>query len=96
MPATELDVDVDALAGVVGALPGVSRLSSGVLPEVATYLPGRRVPGVRVTADDVEIHVVARWGPALPELAQAVRTAVRPLVGPRTVTVHVDDIEPPQ
>ena len=93
---TALDVDVDAVAAVVGALPGVSRLSSGTVPEVATYLPGRRVGGVRVTADDVEIHVVSRWGPALPELADAVRTAVRPFVGSRTVTVQVDDIELPQ
>ena len=92
---TALDVDVDAVAAVVGALPGVSHLSSGTVPEVATYLPGRRVGGVRVTAGDVEIHVVSRWGP-LPELADAVRTAVRPLVGARTVTVQVDDIELPQ
>ena len=89
------EVDVDAVARVVAAVPGVESLSSGRVPEVATYLPGRRVAGIRVTDRDVEIHVKARWRRPLPEVAESVRAAVAPLVGARSVSVHVDDIELP-
>jgi uncharacterized alkaline shock family protein YloU len=89
------DVDVDALAEAVTTLSVVSGLSSGRVPEVATYLPNRRVAGVRITDAEVEIHVKARWGRTLPEVAQLVRAAVAPLVGGRVVSVHVDDIELP-
>lgn len=92
---TEVEVDVDAVAEAVKTLSVVSGLSSGRVPEVATYLPNRRIAGVRVTAAEVEIHVKARWGRTLPEVGQLVRAAVLPLVGDRTVTVHVDDIELP-
>ncbi len=91
-----VEVDVDAVARVASTVPGVESLSSGLVPEVATYLPGRRVPGIRVTDGDVEIHVKAVWGRPLAEVADQVRVAVAPLVGPRTVNVHVDDIELPQ
>jgi uncharacterized alkaline shock family protein YloU len=89
------DADVDALAEAVTTLSVVSGLSSGRVPEVATYLPNRRVAGVRITDAEVEIHVKARWGRTLPEVAQLVRAAVAPLVGGRVVSVHVDDIELP-
>ncbi len=91
-----MTVDVDALAGAVLACPSVTRLTGGSPVEVATYLPGRRVTGVRVADGEVEIHVKARWGRTLPEVADRVRTAVAPLVGGRAVSVHVDDIELPQ
>ncbi|HEX2273162.1 MAG TPA: hypothetical protein VHG90_04720 [Acidimicrobiales bacterium] len=90
------DVDIDAVAEAVNTLSVVSGLSSGRVPEVATYLPNRRIAGVRVTDSEVEIHVKARWGRTLPEVAQLVRAAVAPLVGGRTVSVHVDDIELPE
>ncbi len=96
MTQAKADVDVDAVAEAVGALPEVSGLSSGLVPEVATYLPGRRVAGVRVADGEVEVHVKARWGPTLPQVAERVRAAVAPLAGGRTVSVHVDDIELPQ
>jgi uncharacterized alkaline shock family protein YloU len=92
----QAEVDVDAVAEAVGAVPGVSGLSAGSVPEVATYLPGRRVAGVRVADGEFEIHVKARWGRTLPEVVQEVRAAVAPLVGGRAVSVHVDDIELPQ
>ena len=87
------DVDVDAVAAVVQALPAVSSLSGGRFGEVATYLPGRRVQGVRVRPDAVEVHVVAQGGLPLPAVAGAVRGAVLPLPGGRPVDVHVDDID---
>ena len=40
--------DVDAIARAVTDVEGVADLHGGVLGEVATYLPGRRVPGIRL------------------------------------------------
>lgn len=88
-------VDADAVASAALSVPTVARLGKGTGVEVATYLPGRRVTGVRVAEDDVEVHVVARWGASLPELGDQVRTAVAPHAGGRRVEVHVEDIEVP-
>lgn len=74
------------------ACPDVLELSGGAVGEVATYLPGRRVTGVRVRDEVVEVHVVARYGPAMDEIGAQVRTAVTPLVGDRTVAVTIDDL----
>lgn len=82
-----------AVAAVVGAVPGVARLCGGKAGEIATYLPGRRVSGVRISDDGVDVHLVARWVASLPQLAQDVRTALRPVVGDRPVSVFVEDVE---
>lgn len=90
------DVDADAVAAAVTACPSVVRLLGGpVGAQVATLLPGRRVEGVRVTADAVEVHIASRWGVPIPEVAAEVRLAAAPLVGARTITVAVDDIDEP-
>ncbi len=88
-----MTVDVDALAGAALACPSVTRLAGGGPVEVATYLPGRRVHGVRLDDDVVEIHVVARFGAVLPDVAADVRAAVGPLVPGREVSVFVDDLD---
>lgn len=81
----------DRIAEVVLAVPGVHALHAGVLGEAATYLPGRRVNGVKVEDDACEVHVVLDWGTSIPQTADAVRTAVEPLVeGP--VHVAVEDV----
>jgi len=84
----------DEIAAEVRNLPQVSRLSGGVLGEVSTYLPGRRVVGVRVRDDGVTIHVVGVWGSAVDDIASAVRAAVHATLG-RHVIVHVgvDDLD---
>ncbi len=97
MPAlsAEEQVDPDAVSTAALSCPQVARLSGGFAGEVATYLPGRRVSGVRLTDDEVEIHIVSRWGLNLPEVADAVREAVRPVAGGLRVSVYVEDIEVP-
>jgi hypothetical protein len=62
---------------------------------VATYLPGRTVSGVAVRAGEVEVCVVARYGLALPQIAEQVRQAVAPLAPGRVVDVVIGDIELP-
>jgi hypothetical protein len=95
------DLDADTLrapafaervAEATLACPDVVAMSGGMVGEVATYLPGRRVTGVRVHASVVEVHVVARYGPPMDEIGAQVRAALTPLVGDRTVAVTIDDL----
>jgi uncharacterized alkaline shock family protein YloU len=72
-----------AVAGLTGAPGG----------PVATYLPGRTVSGVAVRTGEVEVCVVARYGPPLPQVAEQVRQAVAPLVPDRVVNVVIGDID---
>jgi len=88
--------DAERVAQAVERVPTVARLSAGSTgAEVATYLPGRRVRGVRVDDGTVEVHVVARWPAVLPEVGDAVRSAAAPLVGGRAIEVVIDDLEVP-
>ena len=87
---------IDGLADVVAAaatsVPGVVRLHSGAFGEVATYLPGRRVEGVRLADAVTEIHIVVAMGTPVLDTAQAVRSVVSPLVA-TTVDVYVEDVD---
>ncbi|WP_130011219.1 hypothetical protein [Serinicoccus sediminis] len=92
------DTPDPALAELVGervlTVPGVHDLHPGVMGEIATYLPGRRVAGVRLTQDTCEVHVVLDWAAPVAGTTDAVRAAVRPLVeGP--VDVVVEDVAAP-
>ncbi|MCW2744521.1 MAG: hypothetical protein JWM48_1071 [Mycobacterium sp.] len=82
-----------AVADAVLACPAVVRLSGGVVGEIASYLPGKRLLGVRLADGEATVHVVARYGPTVAEIAQQVRQAVRGVTGPLPVTVGVDDLE---
>ena len=88
-------VDVEAVAERALRCRSVAGISTGPFGEVATYLAGRRVPGVRLSHGRLEIHVVACWGAEVPELAGEVREAVRPVAGTVPIDVHVDDIDLP-
>jgi uncharacterized alkaline shock family protein YloU len=88
--------NVDAIAAAIATCPSVSGLSGGIAGEIATYLPGRRVAGVRSRPGAVEVHVVARYGSTLPAIDAEVRGAVQAAVpGPLRVDVVVADVEDP-
>jgi uncharacterized alkaline shock family protein YloU len=87
--------DLEAVAAAALGCPLIAGLTGGRLGEIATYLPGRRVVGVRELDGTVEVHVVARWGTPLPKVADVVRAAVAPHAGGRPVSVFVEDIEVP-
>ena len=87
--------DLEAAAAAALGCPLISGLTGGRFGEVATYLPGRRVVGIREVEGTVEVHVVARWGRPLPEVAEVVRQAVAPHLPGTPVAVFVDDIEVP-
>jgi hypothetical protein len=87
--------DPEAIAAATLASPSVARLFPGVAGEIASYLPGRQVPGVRIRSDAVEIHVTVRWGGFLPAVGEEVRASVAPLSGTLPVFVFVDDVQTP-
>jgi hypothetical protein len=82
----------DRIAAAVTRCPDVAGLTQMPGMPVATYLPGRTVSGVAVRPAEVEICVVARYGPPLPQVAAQVRRAVEPLVPGRMVDVVIADI----
>lgn len=85
--------DADVIAAAAMAVPGVSALHAGAAQEFVAYLPGRRVGGVRLPGDRVEVHLAAFYGTELTGLAEDVRAAVAPLAGGLPVEVHIDDID---
>lgn len=96
-PATQLvdGVDVDAVAAAVRACPGVDDLAAGPRGSAASYLPGRTVAGIAVTAQRVTVQVRSQWGVPVSQVAPQVRAAVSTLVGGRVVDIVVADIADP-
>ncbi len=90
-----MSIDPDAVARAATSCNSVAGLSPGPFGDVATYLPHRRVHGVRIAADHLEVRIVATWGPQLPGLGEVVRMAVRPVAGTLPVEIFIDDIELP-
>jgi hypothetical protein len=88
-------VDVGAVAAAVQGCAGVSALDSGRFGEVASYLPGRRVPGVVVRDRSVLVGVRSRWGVRAADLFAEVASAVAPLIGRRWAEVAIGDIDDP-
>jgi uncharacterized alkaline shock family protein YloU len=88
--------DPDAIAAAIATCPSVSGLSGGIAGEIATYLPGRRVAGIRIEPGEVEVHVIARYGSAIGAVDSEVRAAVQAAtVEPITVNVVLEDVEDP-
>ncbi|WP_432572091.1 hypothetical protein [Kineococcus sp. SYSU DK005] len=92
----------DDLAAAAGAVPGVARLHPGALGEIGTYLPGRRVAGVRLRGQvlrgdgTVEVHVVLAAGAGVRETAADVHAAAARVLRAAgvhaPVAVHVQDV----
>jgi len=93
VPAQET-YDVDVIAAATLACPAVAGLHAGGPLVVATYLPGRRVDGVRVEDDRVLVSVVLLYGVPVRSLERQVRNALAPHVDGRSVDVHVADVQP--
>jgi hypothetical protein len=84
-----------AVADAVLAVPGVARLSPGSGVEVSTQFSGGKVIGVRLTGDEVEVHIVADRIPLPPianEAAAATGQVLAATGDDRPVVVVVDDI----
>ncbi|GIF01851.1 hypothetical protein [Paractinoplanes rishiriensis] len=81
----------DDIATVVLAVPDVTRLHAGRFGEAATYLPGRRVTGVQVRDEVIEVHVVVAGQIPVRRTAQSIHEAVAALVA-TPVHVVIEDI----
>lgn len=89
--------DAERVAAVALRCAGVATLWPGTFGEIATYLPGRRVPGVRVGPGSAEIHLVARYrvdgrDVSLLDLADTVRRTVIADATAQVVDVHIEDV----
>ncbi|MBD7997357.1 Asp23/Gls24 family envelope stress response protein [Oerskovia sp. Sa2CUA8] len=84
----------ERIVAAVLAVPGVVRLHAGVFGEVATYLPGRAVTGVRLRPEETEVHLVVSTDRPIPAVARDVHESVRALT-PGPVRVYVEDVESP-
>lgn len=92
------EVLADAIAQRVLDHPSVAHLHGGPFGTVASYLPGRRVVGVRVDEADGSVDLsVAVWvgAPLLPVVAE-LRHRVAEVAGPVRVNVTVADLHSPE
>jgi hypothetical protein len=88
-------VDVEKLAAAVEGCPAVAMPVEGPPAMAATYLPGRRVAGIRIDGDVVTVQVRLRFGSTVGQLARQVWSVAGPLAGPRRVDIVVADISEP-
>jgi len=94
-PAVIDGIDVDAVAAAVAGCAGVSALDGGPFGEVASYLPGRKVPGVVVADGRVAVQVRSQWGVPAADLAAKITAVLASLTGHRPVDVTIADIDDP-
>jgi DNA-binding transcriptional LysR family regulator len=87
----------ERVAAAVTAHPAVAGLHGGPFGAVATYLPGRRLVGVRIGEGDepVEVAVVLRPDRPIPDVVRALRREVSALCGGAAVDITVADIVVP-
>jgi hypothetical protein len=88
-------VDVDVVAATVRTCPGVDELYGGRPGGIATYLPGRRVDGVRVDRYAIEVQVRARWGATAMDIAAQIRDVLATNAAGRRIDVTVADVSDP-
>lgn len=85
--------DAERIRDTVIALDGVADLHGGAFGEIATYLPGGRVAGVRVDRSGIEVHVVVYLEADITHVAEEVRGAAQALFSDqRPCTVVVEDV----
>lgn len=87
--------DADRIAALVLACPRVAGLHRGRFGEVATYLPGRRVTGIRITPNEVLVHLVGRYSATITEIDASVRAALHGHTLGLPVTIVIEDLALP-
>lgn len=85
--------DAERIAAAVTAVKGVAGLHAGMFGEVATYLPGRRVSGIRIGSDRVDVHVSLALDAPVRPTATAIQRAVAE-ISDLPVDVTVEDLLP--
>jgi hypothetical protein len=87
-----LPTTADEIAAVVLAVPDVVRLHPGRFGEVATYLPGRRVTGIKLGGATAEVHVVVAGAVPVRATAELIHAAVATLLPATPVAVYIEDV----
>ena len=85
-------VDIDAVHAAVSNCPGVAGVGSGTLAALTTYLPGRRIPGIRINPESIELEIVANWDATAAAIGRHIRAAIAGLVSGRRVDITIADI----
>lgn len=86
-------VSAGELAERVLAHPSVVRLHGGQFGEIASYLPGRKVVGIRLPdGGSVEVGVVLRLDRPLPEIIDEIRGALAEVLDEVPVDITVADV----
>ncbi|GLZ49903.1 hypothetical protein Acsp06_60880 [Actinomycetospora sp. NBRC 106375] len=88
----------ERIAEAVLAHPAVAALSGGPFGTIASYLPGRRLPGIVLgeSGEPDRIAVVLHYGAPVAATAAELRRIVAAQSGARQVDVTVVDLEMPQ
>jgi hypothetical protein len=94
--SSAVGAEAAAVAAAVLTCPAVVALHGGRLGQLTTFSPGRRVEGVRIGDDRVQVGVVATYGLPVGLVADRVRTTVVPRACGRRVDVHVADLLLPE
>jgi hypothetical protein len=81
----------EQIAAAARSVEGVADLHGGMFGEIGTYLSGVRVAGIRIAGGRIEVHVTLYWDYPVRATADAVRSAVEPLVD-QPVYVTVEDL----
>lgn len=76
-------VDTDRVRAEVSACSGVARVH------------GRGPNGVSADDHELEVHIVATYGVSLPDLAERIGATLAPLLGGRSLTLVVEDVQDP-
>ena len=87
--------DADTAAAVRDAattVPGVAALYAGEFGQVGTFAGERAILGVRVDDEQVQVHIVARYGIPLSDTAAGIGAVVAPLLAGRSLRIAVQDI----
>jgi hypothetical protein len=84
----------ERVAAAVAAHPAVAGLHGGIYGSVTSYLPGRKLLGVRIGVGDepVEVAVVLRSDRPIPETVRSLREEVSRICGGAVVDITVADI----
>jgi hypothetical protein len=87
----------ERVAEALLAHPAVAALSGGPYGTIASYLPGRRLPGISLGGGDepARVGVVLRFGAPIEATAAELRRIVAGVSGARRVDVVVTDLEMP-
>lgn len=86
------EAELEGLCERLVASPHIARMSAGPSGTVAAYLPGRRIPGLRlVDGDPIEVHVVMHHDATVGEVESDVAEALGPQFP--GATLFIDDVD---